>query len=167
MQTYYDDYSWVAGSGTTLPSTMATGYLSTSSDFVTSLNTSPTYAVGDTAFIITRGTVTGVRKIVLGTSQNLYDVTLYNDRSRVIQAQSVNSTGAIDTVDAQYNFVGMPLRRLTKHKKSSLGSINSIDHINYRFIGTMIGSDGKPVYDYTNKNWNKEPDYIKDLYPKP
>jgi hypothetical protein len=48
---------------------------------------------------------------------------------------------------------------------SSRGSIYSITQIYYRFIGTITGSDGKPIYDYTNMNWNIEPDYIKALYP--
>ncbi|HXB32683.1 MAG TPA: DUF6443 domain-containing protein, partial [Puia sp.] len=116
-QTYYDDYSWVAGSGTTLSSTMTTNYLSNGNDFVTSYNTSPTYAFADTAFMITRGLATGARKLVLGTSQYLYDATFYDDRGRVIQTQSVNYTGGVDTVTNQYDFTGKPLRSMLSHSK--------------------------------------------------
>ena len=116
-QTYYDDYSWVAGSGTTLSSTMTTSYLSNGNDFITSFNTSPTYAVAMTPFLITRGMATGTRKLVLGTSQYLYGVTFYDDRARVIQAQSVNYTGGVDTVTTQYNFTGQPLRGMLSHSK--------------------------------------------------
>ncbi len=116
-QTYYDDYSWVAGSGTSLSSTMTTNYLLVGNDFVTSYNTSPTYAVADTPFIITRGMPTGVRKIVLETSQYLYDISFYDDRGRVIQTQSVNYTGGVDTVTSQYDFTGKPLRNMLSHSK--------------------------------------------------
>ena len=116
-QTYYDDYSWVAGSGTTLSSTMTTNYLSNGNDFITSFNTSPTYAVAMTPFLITRGMATGSRKLVLGTSQYLYGVTFYDDRARVIQAQSVNYTGGVDTITTQYNFTGQPLRGMLSHSK--------------------------------------------------
>jgi len=117
MQTYYDDYSWVAGSGTSLSATMATGYLSNGNDFITSYGTSPTYAFADTPFVITRGMPTGARKLVLGTSQYLYDVTFYDDRGRVIQTQSVNYTGGVDTVTNQYDFTGKPLRNMLSHSK--------------------------------------------------
>jgi RHS repeat-associated protein len=116
-QTYYDNYSWVAASGTKLSSTMTTNYLGNSNDFITSLNISPTYAVGDTAFLITRGMPTGARKLVLGTSQYLYDVAFYDDRGRMIQAQSVNYTGGIDTLTNQYDFTGKPLRSMLSHSK--------------------------------------------------
>ena len=116
-QIYYDDYSWVAGSGTTLSSTMATNYLSNSNDFVTTYNTSPTYAFADTSFMITRGMVTGSRKLVLGTSQFLYGVTFYDDRARVLQIQSTNYTGGVDTLTSQYNFTGQPLRSMLSHSK--------------------------------------------------
>ncbi len=116
-QTYYDNYSWVSGTGTTLSSAMATNYISNGSDFTTSYNTSPTYAVAMTPFPITRGTVTGTRKLVLGTSQYLYGVTFYDDRGRVIQNQAINYTGGVDTVTTQYDFSGKPLRNMLSHSK--------------------------------------------------
>ncbi len=51
------------------------------------------------------------------------------------------------------------------YSPSSLGSIQSIDQINYRFIGTMKDGNGNPLYDYTAKHWDVEPDYIKALFP--
>jgi RHS repeat-associated protein len=116
-QIYYDDYSWVGGSGTSLSSSMATNYLSNGNDFITSYNTSPTYAFADTLFMIARGMPTGARKLVLGTSQYLYDVTFYDDRGRVIQTQSVNYTGGVDTITNQYDFTGKPLRNMLSHSK--------------------------------------------------
>ncbi len=98
---------------------MATNYTSNSSYFITTYNTSPTYAVAVTPLYITRGMPTGSMKKVIGTtSQYLYSVNFYDDRGRAIQTQSVNYTGAIDTVTLQYNFKGAVLRTLINHKKS-------------------------------------------------
>ena len=118
-QTYYDDYSWVSGTGAPLSTSMASNYTGNGSYFVTSLNTSPTYAVAMTPFAVMRGNVTGTRTEVLGSNgtQYLYDVEFYDDRGRAIQTQMVNYTGAVDTVTNQYNFSGDLLRTLVSHKK--------------------------------------------------
>jgi RHS repeat-associated protein len=118
-QTYYDDYSWVAGSGTGLPSSMASNYLSNSNDFITTYNASPVYAVNPTFFPVTRGMVTGLKKEVLGSNGGQYvaDVDFYDDRGRVIQAQSLNYTGGVDTVTNQYDFAGKLLRNMLSHAK--------------------------------------------------
>ncbi|HVT84409.1 MAG TPA: DUF6443 domain-containing protein [Chitinophagaceae bacterium] len=116
---FYDDYSWVSTYSAPVGSSMATTYTSNSSYFITSYNTSPTYAVAITAFPINHGMPTGSMKKVIGTSnQYLYTSSFYDDRGRVIQSQSVNYTGAIDTVTVQYNFTGAVLRTLLNHKKS-------------------------------------------------
>ena len=54
IQAFYDDYSWVATYGAPVVSTMATNYTS-GSYFITTYNTSPTYAVAITPFAINRG----------------------------------------------------------------------------------------------------------------
>ena len=118
-QTYYDDYTWVAGSGVTLPTTMATNYSSNSNDFITSYNSSPTYAVSMTGFLVTRGMVTGSRTEVLGSNggQYLGAVNFYDDRARAIQVQSTNYTSGVDTLTNQYDFTGKPLRKMLSHAK--------------------------------------------------
>ncbi len=115
--TFYDGYPAIdAASG--LPATMATNYTEVGSDFVTTLNSSPTYAVAMTMHPITRGLVTGMMIKVIGTtSQYLYSETLYDDRGRVIQTQSVNYTGGVDTVTTQYDFTSKPLRDMLSHAK--------------------------------------------------
>ncbi len=119
-QNFYDDYSWVSAYSAPVGSSMATTYTSNSSYFITTYNSSPTYAVAVTAFAVTRGMKTGAMQKVIGTTSTyLYSSTFYDDRSRVIQSQSVNYTGAIDTVTGQYNFCGMSLRRMTNHKKNN------------------------------------------------
>ena len=117
-QNYYDDYSWVNGATSLLGSSLATTYTSSGSYFITSYNTSPSYAVPLTQFKITRGMGTGSMSKVIGTaSQYLYSVDFYDDRGRVIQTQAINYTGGVDTSTTQYNFVGKALRNLLTHQK--------------------------------------------------
>jgi len=118
-QNFYDDYSWIPTSGAPISASMATNYVSNSNYFITAVNTSPTYAVPVTMFPITRGRQTGSMKKVIGsTSQYLYADAFYDDRGRAIQVQSVNYTGAIDTITMQYNFDGALLRSLVNHQKN-------------------------------------------------
>lgn len=118
-QSYYDDYSWVAGTGSGIGSRAATGILTNSNYFITTYNSSPVYAVAVTPFYITRGMPTGSMKKVIGTtSQYLYGVSFYDDRGRTIQTEEINYTGAIDTVSMQYDFTGKPLRNLLGHRKN-------------------------------------------------
>ncbi|HLK28701.1 MAG TPA: DUF6443 domain-containing protein [Puia sp.] len=116
-QTFYDDYSWSTAAG--MPSTIASTYTSNSNYFITSYNASPTYAAPITPLYVTRGMPTGSMRKVLGTSsQYMYSVSFYDDRGRMIQTQSMNYTGAIDTVTIQYNFKGKAIRTLLGHKKN-------------------------------------------------
>jgi len=116
---FYDDYSWISTYGAPLSANMATSYTSNSNYFITSYNTSPSYAVAVTPFAVNRGMSTGSMKKVVGTaSQYLYSASFYDDRGRPIQSQSVNYTGAIDTITIQYNFNGEVLRTLLNHKKN-------------------------------------------------
>jgi len=118
-QTYYDDYSWVSGTGTAIGAAAATGVLTNSNYFITSYNNSPVYAVAATPFYQTRGMATGGMKKVIGTtSQYLYSANFYDDRGRVIQTQEVNYTGGVDTISTQYAFTGKPLRTLIGHRKN-------------------------------------------------
>lgn len=44
-------------------------------------------------------------------------VSFYDDHSRLIQGQTVNYTGSVDTVTTQYDFTGKPLRSLLAQAK--------------------------------------------------
>jgi RHS repeat-associated protein len=116
--TYYDDYSWVSGTGTALQSTFASSVAGNSNYFITSYNTGPTYAVPVTPLAVTRGEVTGTQTLVLGSGgQYLSTITFYDDRARMIQTQTVNYTGGLDTVTTQYDFTGKPIRALLGQAK--------------------------------------------------
>ena len=123
-RSFFDDYAAIdAASG--LPASMATNYNSNGSYFVTTLNTSPTYAVALTAHPISRGLATGTMTKVIGTTnQYLYSESFYDDRGRPIQIQAINYTGGIDTVTSQYDFAGKQLRTLLNHTKSG----NTVQH---------------------------------------
>ena len=118
-ENWYDNYTWVTGAMGGISSTMATNYTGSSNYFITSYNTSPTYALPITSSNMTQGILTGSMTKVIGTvSQYLYSVNFYDDHSRAIQTQSVNYTGGVDTVTTQYDFSGKPLRNLLNHHKS-------------------------------------------------
>jgi RHS repeat-associated protein len=126
-QSYYDDYSWVGGTGTSLGSSMATNYSTNVNYFITSYNASPAYAVQLIPFTITRGLPTGTKTKVIGTAnQFLYSVDFYDDRGRITQNQSLNYTVGIDTVTTQYQFSGKTLRILLNHQKNG----NTTQHHN-------------------------------------
>lgn len=118
--TYYDDYNWVTGSNTSLSSSFASSVTGDPNLFITGYNASPAYAVAITPHAITRGQVTGMQALVLGTQgQYLSTVNFYDDRGRPIQSQSVNYTGGLDTLTTQYDFSGKPLRTLLAQAKPS------------------------------------------------
>lgn len=116
-QVYYDDYSWVSGSG--LSSTIDNTYIN-GSNFITSYNASPDYATPITANYNVRGMSTGAKVKVLGTTnQYLYTITFYDDKGHLIQTQSTNVTGGTDIQTMQYDFSGKVLRTVLKHQKNA------------------------------------------------
>jgi RHS repeat-associated protein len=122
-RTFYDNYTGIAAASG-LAATMATSKTSNSSYFITSYGTGPTYAVAITAHPITRGMVTGTMSDVISTafsSQYIYAEQFYDDRGRLIQTRSVNSTYGQDTSTAQYNFSGKVLRTLLGQQNSNPG----------------------------------------------
>jgi RHS repeat-associated protein len=123
--TYYDDYSWVAGTQTALSADFASGIAGNGSYFITSYNTAPDYAVQVSPYSSAKGKKTGTQSLVLGQeSQYLYAVNFYDDHDRPIQTQGINYTGGVDTLTTQYDFSGKPLRTLLGHAKQG----NMVDH---------------------------------------
>ena len=117
-QTYYDDYSWVSGSGSGLSSSMITTYNTNTSYFYTPDNTTFPFPQSIASTPFTRGMVTGTKVNVIGSSTNLFTVDFYNDRGRVQETQSTNYSGGKDTIIMQYSFTGQVLRTLTCHGKA-------------------------------------------------
>ena len=118
-ENYYDDYTWVSGSGTSLSSSIDPTYLTNGSYFVTTYNIAPYFSLPLSVNYGTRGLSTGSKVKVLGTSsQYLYTVMFYDDRNRPIQVQSINASGGKDIITTQYDFSGKPLRNLLQHQKN-------------------------------------------------
>lgn len=139
--TYYDDYKWVAGSGTTLPSTIDATNTSNSGYFITGYNASPVYAQVITPDYRTLGMVTGTKTRILGTSnQYVYSVVFFDDHTRAIQTQSINITGGKDIITTQYDFTGKPLRALLQHQKNGTNaqSHTVLTKMGYDAMGRLL-----------------------------
>ena len=141
-QNYYDDYSWVAGSGTVLSSTIDATNLTNSSYFITSYNAAPYFALSLTPNYTIKGMPTGSMTKVLGSNpaQYLFSVLFYDEKGRLIQSQSINSSGGKDITTTQYDFSGKPLRSLLQHNK---GGTNPQTHtlstkLEYDHLGRLL-----------------------------
>lgn len=116
-ETFYDDYSWVSGTG--LSASLETTGLQ-SPDFITSYHTAPDYAEPLTVSTAVKGLVTGTKVKVLGTADTyLYALHLFDDKQRIIQTKQINITGGVDVVSTQYDWKGQPLRVLLRHQKNA------------------------------------------------
>lgn len=135
-ETYYDNYSWLNGTGITAFSSTDI----TSTYFITTYNTSPYFAERLDTTLRLSGLVTGTKIKVLnpqsGMPSYIYMATWYDDKARPIQVQTTNITGGIDFTTTQYDYSGKVLRQLVKHNKSGTGaetyyvlSKNEYDHI--------------------------------------
>ena len=115
---YYDNYNWIASANPGLGTTLDSTHTRDGNYFITTYNTTPTYAVPVTADAGTRGQLTGTMHLVLDENRPLFAVNFYDDRARLIQSQSMNYTGGIDTLTSQYDFSGKVLRSLFTHYKA-------------------------------------------------
>jgi RHS repeat-associated protein len=105
-RTFYDNYLWLASNGNPFSASRYTG---DDAVFLTPDNSNYPYPQALTQSTAIKGLVTGVKTKVLGTSsQYLYSISYYDDKGRVIQAQSTTVSGIIFST-TQYNFAGQPL----------------------------------------------------------
>lgn len=116
-QTYYDDYSWVSGTGSGLSSSMIANYSSNTNYFYAADDNNFPYPRNLAATNMTYGMVTGAKTNVINTSTYLYSVSFFDDRARPIEVHSTNYTGGKDTLITQYGFTGRVLRVLEGHSK--------------------------------------------------
>lgn len=113
--TYYDSYSWVSGSGTSITSALdGTG----SSSFATASNTVWPYPQAVAQSAQTIGMPTGSAVKVLNGTTYLYKEVYYDDHNRTLQTQSINISGGRDIATVQYAWDGQPLNTLLQHQKS-------------------------------------------------
>ncbi|MCP9750370.1 DUF6443 domain-containing protein [Ferruginibacter sp. HRS2-29] len=116
-QSYYDDYSWIYPSGTSLNNTLETSNI-TGSNFITTYNSSPKFAQQIVTGGRIRGMLTGMKKIIINTSNYLFDLYLYDANGHIIQKKQTNYSGGTDVNTTQYDFVGRTLVEHQAHQKS-------------------------------------------------
>ncbi|MEC5143656.1 DUF6443 domain-containing protein [Chitinophaga sp. 212800010-3] len=104
--TYYSDYTFTGAQG------YASGDIS-KPQADGSPNAEPLPA---TASLMTKGLVTGAKVRVLGTNQWLTTTNFYNDKGRLIQTLSENTSGGLDIVTSLYDFNGKVLSTYLRHK---------------------------------------------------
>lgn len=191
-QTYYDDYTWVSGSGSGLSSSFITTNTTNTAYFYTPSNTTAPYPQAITASNMTTGAATGSKIKVIGTNIYLYSVTFYDDKNRPIQVHSTNYSGGVDTVTTQYSFPGLPVRTLLCHAKGGTNPqkyrlltktnydagwrINSvskkignsaetiINAVSYNQLGQMVNKRLGQQRDYTYAYLSKSVDTIDYTY---
>ncbi len=129
-ETYYDDYTWITGGAPN--STLVTTNI-TSTNFNTSYNTYPEYAQPIAVSNRIRGSVTGIKKIVLNTATYLYTVPLYDDYGRLIQLKETNYTGGTDVLTKQYSFTGTVLSTHLQHQKAGINAQNHTLRTKYTY----------------------------------
>jgi len=145
---YYDNYDWVASTGSGLGTTLATDK---TGSFITQFNTSPDYAVRIAANPIVRGQATGTMHLILGENRPLYTVNFYDDRDRPIQSRTMNYSGGVDTLTSQYDFSGKAIRTLLTHYKAGTGSqyhtvMTKMDYDpGFRLLHVWKNIDGAPI----------------------
>jgi RHS repeat-associated protein len=136
---YYDDYGWVASSGSGLDGNLISTNIN-GTNFNTSYNSYPQYAQQVTQSFRIRGAATGVKKLILGTSNYLYTVTIYDDHGRPVQIKEKNYSGGADVLTSQYSFAGKVLRtHLSQQKGGTNGQTHSLlSKYSYDHVGRLV-----------------------------
>jgi RHS repeat-associated protein len=139
-ETYYDNYGWLASTGTALTATLDAVNTGNGSYFITTSNVAPYFAQPITASYAVKNMVTGIRIKVLGVNQYLYSVVFYDERRRVIQTQSINASGGKDVATTQFDFSGKPLRLLVQHQRvgGNITNLLVLSKIAYDHAGRVL-----------------------------
>lgn len=100
--THYDNYANLPG--------VLSDYLPTWDGYFSATNNSaPPFPQMPQKSLAIKNMVSWVQTKILGTNDYLYSVKYYDDKGRVIQIQSTNTTGGLDVITTQYNWAGQPL----------------------------------------------------------
>lgn len=136
---YYDDYKWVASTGTTLTSTFDA---TSNSSFLAASNSFP-YPQALTQYPVSKSLPTGsVTKVLSSSNQYLYSVNFFDNKDRIIQTQSSNITTGIDETTNQYSFDGRILISLTKNNKQGTTNPQTntiVSQMSYDAVGRLTG----------------------------
>lgn len=112
--TYYDNYDWLTTNGNPLTSTLSNDH---DSYLLAASNSTWPYPQEVQKSNATKGMVTGVKVKALTTGNWIYTVNIYDDKGRVIQVKTKNSTGGTDIMTTQFSWSGHPLVKIQKQDK--------------------------------------------------
>jgi RHS repeat-associated protein len=150
--TYYDDYSYAGRLA--YESGDISRPLPGNNPYAESLPTSPSS--------MTRGLVTGVKIRVLDTDQWLTTTTYYNDKKRLIQTISENTTGGKDIGTTMYDFSGKVLSTYLRHnnpRSSTIPQITILTMNAYDYAGRLL-----EVKKRLNDNTNIEQTIVSNTF---
>ena len=151
-ETHYDNYTSVPSG---LSGTLNSTYIN-STNFITSYNSSPLYAQQITQSTAIKGMVAWTRVKVLGSSNTfISSVMIYDNRGRVIQVQTINSTNGTDIATTQYDYSGQVLR--THQKVQKLGGTTH----SYELLTTIAYDHGGRVTTIKKKLTNNGTAYAE------
>ncbi|HEX7903418.1 MAG TPA: DUF6443 domain-containing protein [Chitinophagaceae bacterium] len=134
--TYYDSYDWLGSQGNPFSQNR---YTNDDAIFYPPNFTDYPYPQPLTQSFQTEGSVTGTKTKVLGTLQYLYSINYYDEKGRVIQTHSHNTTGGGNIMTTQYSFDGHVLvtYQLTGNNQNSQGvGVRSL--YNYDDLGRVL-----------------------------
>ncbi len=141
-QSWYDNYDWVANSGSGLSATLDGSSTSNTNLFYTPSNTVSPFPQAIVPTPMVRGLPTGTKTEVMGSngSQYLYAVNFYDDKGRNIQTQGTNMANGTDIVTTQYSWNGKPLRMYRQHTKPGTGnqSHNQLTKMSYDHSSRLL-----------------------------
>jgi RHS repeat-associated protein len=138
---FYDNYNWLAATGSGLSASLDQTNTSNTGYFLTTFNSLPSYAVPVTQSGQVQGLPTGTMTKVLGAgAQSLYSEAIYDDHGRTIQTQSTNISGGKDIVTSQYSWDGKVLRSLVSHSKNGSNPQTHLvsSAMNYDAMGRLL-----------------------------
>ncbi len=148
--TYYDDYSWISASGSTITNT---NYETTwNSYLLTASTTNYPYPVSNAKSTFTKGMGTGSKIKIVGTSTYLFTLNIYDNKGRVIQFKSTNATGGTDVLTAQYGWQGLPLVTVQKQQKfgTNAQTITTVTKNTYDNLGRMVKTEKRQAHSLFN-----------------
>ncbi|MEO8820892.1 MAG: DUF6443 domain-containing protein [Ginsengibacter sp.] len=152
-QTFYDNYDWVASSGSPVTNT---GYENSYDGYFNSGSNSVwPYPQANTQSLQVMGMVTGTKIKVLGTTNTyLFSLNIYDDKGRVIQVKSSNVSAGTDMATSQYNWVGQPLITVQKQEKAGTPAQTSIVVTQYTYddLGRLTKTENKLSNTLINSN---------------
>lgn len=136
-ETFYDDYAWVSSQSAPLSANLDGSHINSANFETASFNTAPMYAqqISETKRI--RGSATGTKRLILGTSNYLWTLSLFDQYGRGIQTKATNYSGGIDIATRQFDFAG---RVLFSHFTQQKSGVNAQTHtVATRFVYDHAG----------------------------